>query len=115
MFFLFFFLMIRRPPRSTLFPYTTLFRSALFDYPQPPVPRHNGKVGGRSASDHVPGVLDVAWRVGNDEFAARRCEVAVSHVNGDALLALGAQPVGEIGQVDLTGSGNVGGAFQSRQ
>src|SRR6266511_5632566 len=27
MLFLFFFLMIRRPPRSTLFPYTTLFRS----------------------------------------------------------------------------------------
>src|SRR5258708_38675191 len=26
----FFFLMIRRPPRSTLFPYTTLFRSAFF-------------------------------------------------------------------------------------
>src|ERR1035437_10442643 len=26
----FFFLMIRRPPRSTLFPYTTLFRSFLF-------------------------------------------------------------------------------------
>src|SRR3712207_6960867 len=27
--FMFFFLMIRRPPRSTLFPYTTLFRSPL--------------------------------------------------------------------------------------
>src|SRR2546429_1217378 len=27
-FIFFFFLMIRRPPRSTLFPYTTLFRSA---------------------------------------------------------------------------------------
>src|SRR5688572_31631894 len=27
MFLFFFFLMIRRPPRSTLFPYTTLFRS----------------------------------------------------------------------------------------
>src|SRR3712207_7792406 len=26
---LFFFLMIRRPPRSTLFPYTTLFRSGI--------------------------------------------------------------------------------------
>src|SRR2546427_4273522 len=26
---MFFFLMIRRPPRSTLFPYTTLFRSLL--------------------------------------------------------------------------------------
>src|SRR3712207_1081806 len=30
--FSFFFLMIRRPPRSTLFPYTTLFRSV--EYPQ---------------------------------------------------------------------------------
>src|SRR5260370_42024404 len=33
----FFFLMIRRPPRSTLFPYTTLFRSSSlvqFDYPE---------------------------------------------------------------------------------
>src|SRR3712207_7131427 len=28
MFLFFFFLMIRRPPRSTLFPYTTLFRSS---------------------------------------------------------------------------------------
>src|SRR2546422_6741959 len=27
----FFFLMIRRPPRSTLFPYTTLFRSQALD------------------------------------------------------------------------------------
>src|SRR5216683_6362949 len=29
----FFFLMIRRPPRSTLFPYTTLFRSQAADPP----------------------------------------------------------------------------------
>src|SRR3712207_8507200 len=28
----FFFLMIRRPPRSTLFPYTTLFRSTAVDW-----------------------------------------------------------------------------------
>src|SRR5438552_14872315 len=34
---LFFFLMIRHPPRSTLFPYTTLFRSG--DLKQRPVPR----------------------------------------------------------------------------
>src|SRR3712207_8258801 len=39
----FFFLMIRRPPRSTLFPYTTLFRSAVLqrghDHPgQPAAP-----------------------------------------------------------------------------
>src|SRR5438034_9837409 len=30
-FLFFFFLMIRRPPRSTLFPYTTLFRSLMSD------------------------------------------------------------------------------------
>src|SRR2546429_6159708 len=45
--FLFFFLMIRRPPRSTLFPYTTLFRSAEcvppddeIDEPEQRLPRH---------------------------------------------------------------------------
>src|SRR5256885_323868 len=32
--FFFFFLMIRRPPRSTLFPYTTLFRSGVFEFDQ---------------------------------------------------------------------------------
>src|SRR3712207_9183606 len=31
----FFFLMIRRPPRSTLFPYTTLFRSGVPPGPAP--------------------------------------------------------------------------------
>src|SRR3712207_9398451 len=44
--FSFFFLMIRRPPRSTLFPYTTLFRSsarAHSSYPQV-------SVSGRSAA-----------------------------------------------------------------
>src|SRR6266542_876429 len=44
--FLFFFLMIRRPPRSTLFPYTTLFRSrptllALEPRCEPHVPEHD--------------------------------------------------------------------------
>src|SRR5215813_2542461 len=35
----FFFLMIRRPPRSTLFPYTTLFRSPAGPSARPPAPR----------------------------------------------------------------------------
>src|SRR3712207_7874059 len=39
-----FFLMIRRPPRSTLFPYTTLFRSGRVP------PRHPG--GGRAWRGH---------------------------------------------------------------
>src|SRR3712207_9233151 len=38
-----FFLMIRRPPRSTLFPYTTLFRSASLVLPEISLARHRGK------------------------------------------------------------------------
>src|SRR6266571_6674368 len=46
----FFFLMIRRPPRSTLFPYTTLFRS---QRPRHPCLRARAslRVGGRPRSE----------------------------------------------------------------
>src|SRR5476649_3013690 len=37
-----FFLMIRRPPRSTLFPYTTLFRSTAVDQQGAGQPQHPG-------------------------------------------------------------------------
>src|SRR5258708_15715258 len=37
----FFFLMIRRPPRSTLFPYTTLFRSVIASMRR--LPLHDGR------------------------------------------------------------------------
>ena len=46
-------------------------------------------------------MLGVPGGVGDDELALRRGEVAVGHVDGDALLALGPQPVGEQGQVRL--------------
>src|SRR2546429_5186440 len=53
MFFLFFFLMIRRPPRSTLFPYTTLFRSSAQQYGER---QHGGEkvtvVAARPLVDH---------------------------------------------------------------
>src|SRR2546430_11097343 len=51
----FFFLMIRRPPRSTLFPYTTLFRSVI----QPKVLDLNAviadlqKMLGRLIGEHI--------------------------------------------------------------
>src|SRR3712207_7317986 len=51
----FFFLMIRRPPRSTLFPYTTLFRS----------PSSSASVSSvHSMADDIPGldVLEAAGR-----------------------------------------------------
>src|SRR2546422_2118968 len=37
----FFFLMIRRPPRSTLFPYTPLFRSLRAAHPPEPAAQHD--------------------------------------------------------------------------
>jgi hypothetical protein len=43
----------------------------------------------------------VARRVGNDEFAPRRGEVAVGHVDRDALLALRAEAVRQQRQVHL--------------
>src|SRR6266480_332901 len=56
----FFFLMIRRPPRSTLFPYTTLFRSrrprALQTLPGPVRPRarsHRDRKSTRLNSSHM--------------------------------------------------------------
>src|SRR2546425_4531367 len=38
--------MIRRPPRSTLFPYTTLFRSLQDDGPERPDGQRAGRAGG---------------------------------------------------------------------
>src|SRR3954449_12323189 len=40
----FFFLMIRRPPRSTLFPYTTLFRSGTTAFTRPTAPEKQRSV-----------------------------------------------------------------------
>ena len=61
--------------------------------------RISATIGRRGAGHHVAGVLDVPGRVGDDEFALRRGEVAVGHVDGDALLAFGPQAVGEQRQV----------------
>src|SRR5256885_16755873 len=47
---LFFFLMIRRPPRSTLFPYTTLFRSRPHARVGEPFQRAQPDAGHRGAS-----------------------------------------------------------------
>src|SRR3989441_12157994 len=69
----FFFLMIRRPPRSTLFPYTTLFRSPragagprglrgarLHRRPDEPRPARSAEAGREAGGDggrHLGGVV----------------------------------------------------------
>src|SRR5258705_3817609 len=47
--------MIRRPPRSTLFPYTTLFRSVLRDFEGEVLPRRRDVKGQRRRHGHRPG------------------------------------------------------------
>src|SRR3712207_7303767 len=65
MYLYFFFLMIRRPPRSTLFPYTTLFRSVRAD-------------GGPSGQRRLT-VLDGRGQAGPHVLAALVDVPAVSH------------------------------------
>src|SRR3712207_8829855 len=60
----FFFLMIRRPPRSTLFPYTTLFRSAPEPATAPPVSVEPRPAPSAARPDGVPlvGARRRSWR-----------------------------------------------------
>src|SRR5256886_17333622 len=62
--------MIRRPPRSTLFPYTTLFRS-----------------------------LTVAWAVGRDLYAAIRNRPYEPWVVAQQLHAMGIPPGTDVGYI----------------
>ena len=73
----------------------------LLDHALARVEEHDGDVGGRGAGDHVAGVLDVARGIRELEAAPRRHEVAVGDVDRDALLALGAQAVGEQREVHV--------------
>src|SRR3989304_6678380 len=53
-FLFFFFLMIRRPPRSTLFPYTTLFRSwDVSTGSSPPLPRRRSRPRPGRSEEHT--------------------------------------------------------------
>src|SRR3712207_7345368 len=78
-----FFLMIRRPPRSTLFPYTTLFRSALAGSPRAPPRREAARTracrSGRAAA--APGRAPPAgwWRRARSDRKSTRLNS--SHAN----------------------------------
>ena len=43
----------------------------------------------------------MAWRIGDDKFAVGCGKVAIGHIDGDALLPLGAQTIGEERQVQV--------------
>ncbi len=64
------------------------------------VDEDDGGIAARGRGHHVARVLLVAGRVGDDELALARREVAVGDVDRDALLALGLEAVGEEREVD---------------
>src|SRR3712207_9036883 len=68
--------MIRRPPRSTLFPYTTLFRSERLPEAQRPV--GHGQLG----RDLEPACLQV-----NKQLAPALCALAHADLEADQFLA----------------------------
>ena len=72
----------------------------LLDDPLARVDQDHGQIGRRRARDHVARVALVPRRVRDDELALGGLEVAVGDVDRDALLALGAQPVGEQRQIE---------------
>src|SRR3712207_7051203 len=78
---LFFFLMIRRPPRSTLFPYTTLFRSDRAGADQP-AGRRRPRAGGRAPApaDRGPVRRGGAGRRRCDRRAGPRSEEHTSEL-----------------------------------
>ena len=66
--------------------------------------KDDGEVGSGAASYHVSCVLLVSRSVGDDELAQVCREVAISHIDGDAFLALSLQSVEQQGIVNLASS-----------
>src|SRR2546430_10270797 len=73
--------MIRRPPRSTLFPYTTLFRSWMADVKTTDYSRDRG-LGHASVTYKVNDWLSVTGRTGRDWYQNRfRANYPVNNIS----------------------------------
>src|SRR3712207_9496370 len=99
----FFFLMIRRPPRSTLFPYTTLFRSSrdpevVRDYRTDPL-NHTGKMVARTGAELMATALAMPRRL-----PSLTMPLLVLHGTADRLVPPAASEVvrADAGSPDLT-------------
>src|SRR5256885_16609577 len=81
--------MIRRPPRSTLFPYTTLFRSRLTGVPIERLRQNLGRSASRGRNSHVMGRVTEESRIQlsdvDDPFAIGRPRgrVIFARIRGD--------------------------------
>ena len=69
------------------------------------VDQNDGEIGVGGAGRHVAGILLMARRVGDDEFALVGGEEAIGDVDGDALLPLRLQPVHQQREIDILAGG----------
>src|SRR3989441_2613561 len=76
--------MIRRPPRSTLFPYTTLFRSLL-----------DARIGRTRGAVHLPQEVELLREVGDERRLGERVEVVRSAARGNGNGARDARAIGD--------------------
>src|SRR3712207_8703813 len=82
--FIFFFLMIRRPPRSTLFPYTTLFRSVIEGELRALLGRRYGRLAGLKVVVTAGGTreaIDPVRYIGNRSSDRKSTRLNSSHAN----------------------------------
>src|SRR3712207_8043937 len=77
----FFFLMIRRPPRSTLFPYTTLFRSHAPVQQRRPLDGHRDAHGGEHPGRRRPRRVGGQRRGGLPRGDRKSTRLNSSHAN----------------------------------
>src|SRR5216683_6836841 len=99
---LFFFLMIRRPPRSTLFPYTTLFRS-----PRPPRRQHLAVRGRAHGVSHGGAEIEPGMHGGTaEEGIAADAEAGGELDLADDGFAIGHQCQRPVEALDL-GAGDI--------
>ena len=71
------------------------------------VDQQHREIGVRRAGRHVTGVLFVTRRIGHDEGPPLGREITVGHVDGNALLALGLEPIQQQRIVDVAAGGAV--------
>src|SRR2546425_9737176 len=101
--------MIRRPPRSTLFPYTTLFRSIFTkltqDYPELPEPYNNLAVIYASQGQYEKA------RAALEQSIRTHPSYATAYENlGDVYAKLASQAYDKALQLDSSNSGEIGRA-----
>ena len=73
--------------------------NGLLQYAMTCINQNDAQVGSTSTRYHVAGILNMSRSIGDDKLALRCGEIAVSHIDGDALFTLSTETICEQSQV----------------